>query len=880
MFADLRFRLGKLLGRVGAEGELDRELRGHLEREIEESVRRGLSPEEARRQAHLDFGGVERAKEECRDSWGTRFLDVLAADLRLAARNLRRRPGFALLCVFTLALGIGVNTALFSVVYGVLLSALPYGGGDRLVLLRHGAASDSVGQMPFSVKDIADYKAQSQTLEEVVEYHQMSFILLGRPEAEQVRTGVVSANFFDVLGVRPLYGRTFLTGEDQHGAAPVLVLSYRYFLNSHGGDTAVIGRSFRLNDRAHIVVGVLPPLPAYPEENDVYMPASACPFRSNPDRMADRNSRMMSVFARLKPGAGFRQAQGDVSAIAARLAREFPDSYPAGGYGSHLALLREELTRRAQPTFLMLLAASGLVLLIACANVANLMLCRLLERDREMAIRAALGASPMRLWRQLVTESTLLALAGGAAGLAIAWTARDLLVAYAARFTPRAEEIRVDAAVLLFTLLISVLTGIVFGSVPALAWRKRVGTVVRDSGAQMSDSVGRRKLRQLLVVSQVAVAFVLLTGAGLMIRSAVNVARVDPGFRPERVLTMNVTVNWSRYTEARQVREFFHVLLTCSQALPGVVSAALAFRFPLDQAAPWARGFLIEGRQIPERAQPKADFRAASAQYFQTIGVPLLRGRFFTDQDHEQAPQVAMVNQSMALRHWSGEDPVGRRISFNGGKTWATIVGVVGDVRQYGLDQAAGDGIYLCIPQVTVAGTLVVRTAGEPARVEAALRRLVREIDPENPVSGVTTLEQARSENLAPRRLTTLLFALLAVLTVVIAISGLGGLMALSVRQRASEIGVRMTLGATPERVLSLVLRQGLALVMLGLALGAAGALVLSRLAAAFLFGVEATDPATYLISSALFLAAATAACWLPARRAAALDPLLVLRTG
>jgi predicted permease len=808
-------------------------------------------------------------------------MNTIWQDIRFGLRMLKKNPGFTIMAVLTLSLGIGANTAIFSLVYGVLLRPLPYVAGDQIVVLRQQAPLAKIENLPFSVKEYNDYREQNQTLSSTVEYHTMPFILLGRKEPERVQTGVVSAEFFDFLGVKPLLGRTFLPGEDKHGAQPVLVLSYAYWQRSHGGDPKIVGQTFTMNDHVHTVVGVLPPIPQFPDENDVYMPVSACPFRSAQTTIENRNARMVRVFGRLKPEVTPQQAGGDLANIASRLQQTYPANYPQNrGYGITLSALQEELTRRARPTLLLLLATAGLVLLIACANVANLMLARIIRREREMAIRAALGASRTRLIRQLLTESTLLALLGGGLGLLLASWGLEMLKTFATRFTPRAAEISLDGSVLLFTLGLAVITGLAFGALPAFSARENLVTSLKEGSGQSTAGAGRQRARGVMIVCQVAVSFTLLIAAGLMLRSLIKLQQVEPGFDPERVLTMRITLDFDKYTTPQHTRTFFHSLLDRIKTQPGVMSAAVAFTFPLNQSTPLNNGFLIEGRPLAEgEARPVADFRSASPDYFQAVGIPLVRGRYFTDQDHENAQPAVIINHSMARHRWNNEDPIGKRVSFDNGQTWATIVGVIGDVKQYGLDREAVDELYRPFAQTPFGQTLVVRTAAEPMTFAKQAREAVSAIDPEQAVDRVQTLEQARENSLAAPRLTALLIGLFAALALVITVAGISGVIALSVSQRRQEIGIRMALGATPSGVLRMILRQGLTLVFAGLAIGIAASMVLTRLMSALLFGVEPTDVITFLSVSLVLIAVAAVACLIPARRATSIDPMIALRS-
>jgi predicted permease len=593
---------------------------------------------------------------------------------------------------------------------------------------------------------------------------------------------------------------------------------------------------------------------------------------------------MMSVFGRLKPGVPAEQAQADLATIAGRLQQAYPASYPASrGYRAALALLREELTRQAQPTLFVLLGTAGLVLLAACSNVANLTLARLMQREREMALRAALGASRARLIRQLLTESALLALVGGALGVLLAAAGLDLLVSFAARFTARAAEIKLDGAVLLFTLVVSLITGLAFGLAPALAGKENLVVALKEGSGQ-SAGAARPRLRSLLVVAQVAVSFMLLIGAGLMMRSLVKLQQVNPGFDPQRVLVLRVFSNWSKYTTGDHYRNFSLRVIEKIQTLPGVMSAAMATNYPLNPLGlaqgPFNREFLIEGRPMAEgELAPQADFRVVSPDYFQTIRVPLVKGRTFTESDHERALSVAVINQSLQRHRWGNEDPIGKRISFDRGESWITVVGIVGDTRHYGLNREALDEVYRPVAQQSGAGFLLLRTMAEPPSLIRQTRQAIYELDAETAIDHVGTLEEAHSEALASPRLTAMLLGLFAALALVITAAGLAGVMALSVNQRAHELGIRMALGATQNGVLRMVLRQGMALVLIGLALGSLGALALTRLMSSLLFAVEPTDPLTFLAVSLVLLAAAGIACYLPARRVTLIDPMVALRS-
>jgi predicted permease len=593
---------------------------------------------------------------------------------------------------------------------------------------------------------------------------------------------------------------------------------------------------------------------------------------------------MVQVFARLKPGVSLAAARADLGGIGQSLAAQFPASYPAKGSGFAMTAvsLREELTQAARPTFLVLFGIVGLVLLLACANVANLTLARLLRRRRELALRSALGAGRLRLTRQLVTESTLVALAGGALGLVFAAGGLRLLVTFAARFTPRANEIAIDGPVLFFAFAVSLVTGIALGLIPAVSSRRSLTEALQEGGSRSTTGPFGHRMRSGLIVLQVAISFTLLIGAGLIIRSLWKLQRVDPGFRIGRVLTTRLDLNFTRYTDAAKRWAFEKEILERLALEPGVVTAAISGSFPLNETGPNSGRFEIEGRPAASGdLRPQAEFQRVSSDYFSTIGVPLLRGRVFTSADSPETPQVAVISRSLARRFWDAKDPVGARLSFDRGKTWITIVGVAGDVRQYGLAAAPPDEIYVALPQFpTLSGSLLVRTTGGPLALTRLVRDTVHSVDPDQPVDRFQTLDQARSNALASPRLTATLLSLFAALALAVTCAGIAGVMAFAVGERRQEFGIRMALGAKPGAVLGLVLRQAMTLVAAGLALGFIGAHLLARLMSGLLFEVNATDPPTFLAMSVVLVTVALLASFFPARRATTVDPMIALRNA
>jgi putative ABC transport system permease protein len=814
------------------------------------------------------------------------MFDELRADTRFAVRTLLKNRAFALVAIVTLGLGIGANTAIFSVIYGVLLKPLPYAESDRLVLIRQSAPLAGRSDAGVSIKEFFTYRDQATAdFDALVEFHQMNFDLLKRGEPDRVNTGVVSPNFFDVLGIKPILGRSFVADDDKPGAPAVLIVSYTYWQHKFGGDRNIVGQVFEMNDRPHTVIGVLPNVPHYPQENDVYMPTSACPFRAAAETRIAQNARVFSilnVFGRLRAGISRERAAANVEALCHRFTDEDRNAYrPGSGFTATVLGVREEMTRNARPMLLILLGTTGLVLLIACANVANLTLARLLRRDREFAVRAALGAARARLVRQLLTESTLLSLAGGLFGLLFAAWTTGLLANFVGRFTPRTGEIAIDLRVLVFTVAVSMLTGLAFGTLPALASRVDLVNAMKQGSRGAGEGLGRRRVQGALIVGQVAVSVVLLVGAGLLLASFYRLQSVDPGYRADRVMSAELFTNFSKYPNVDTQRRFYVPLIERLQAQPGVISVAVTNAVPLRASQPGSAPFQIEGRtdDNPER-RPTADPRIVSVDFFKTIGVPRVAGRTFTEADSESSPPVVVLNRTMA-RYWDRSDPIGSRISFDGGQHWATVVGIVGDVKQFGLDRESVAQVYTPLRQATtgLGGLVLLRTNGDEASAARAIRDAAWAIDPNMPVQNVRTLDEIRDRYLATPRLTALLLAIFAGLALLVTMAGVTGVIATSVSQRTQEFGVRMALGASRPTVLQMVIRQGLALVACGLALGIAAAAVATRVLAAYLFDTKPTDPITFAAVCFAFIVAGTAACLGPAWRATTVDPMLALRS-
>ncbi|HET7872132.1 MAG TPA: ABC transporter permease, partial [Terriglobales bacterium] len=698
-------------------------------------------------------------------------------------------------------------------------------------------------------------------------------------EPSQVRTGVVSAHYFDMLGIKPQLGRFFTEADDKPGADAVLILSYGYWKKHYGGDPTIVGRRFRMNDKVHTVVGVLPPVPQYPNENDVYMPTVACPFRSSPRMMNYRDHRMMTVLARLKSGESLEAGKTDVAMLAARLEKTYPESYPANaGFMATAKGLRSELTQQVRPMLLVLLGMAGLVLLIACANVANLALARMMRREQELAVRAALGASRGRLVRQLLTESTMLSLAGGALGLLLASGCLDLLVRFVGRFTTRAGEVSISMPVLLFTLGVAVVTGLVFGSIPAFSQKLNLVHSLKEGSSTATVKLDGNRVRNVLAMGQVALSFMLLIAAGLMIRSFIKLQQVDAGYVSANVLTANVPLNFSKYKSSKDRNEFFDRVTEQLRGTPGIQAIGVNGGAPLSSNGPMSIHFFIEGRTDDERARREAAVSVASPEAFRMLGMPLIKGRAFTDEDVEKSLHVAVISQGFARHYFPDEDPLGKKLSGDQ-KEWITIVGVVGDVKQYGLDQDPVDTVYLPAKQANGGGTILIKTAGEPMNYAKQLRAAVYAVDPEQPITDVESLDQLRGDSLAGQRLTSILLALFAALALAIAATGLSGVTSLLVSQRTREIGIRLALGAQRSEVLTMVVKQIMRVILIGLAAGVVIALLLSRVMSTMLFQTPTTDPLTFVGVAVVLLAVALAASYIPARRVTRVNPLIALRS-
>ena len=810
-------------------------------------------------------------------------------DLRYALRSLARARGFALAVVLTLGLGIGANTAIFSVVRGVLLRPLPHADGDRLLYLRQSMDGPGGENLRFSVPEIEDFRQASRTLGGIAEYSPMTFSLVGERDAVQIDVGLVTGNYLAVMGLSPVLGRPFGAGDDGPGAAPVMILTHDYWRERYGGDSAIVGRTLRVGGRPVTVVGVLEPAPSFPERIDALMNMVNSEHHLSAMMVTGRTHRMTEMVARLAPGATVEQARVEVAEIVRRVHAEHAEAYDAAaGQRVTVTPFRTVLGERARLTLLLLVGAAAFVLVIACANVANLTLMRGVRREHEHVVRAALGAGTRRLRRLLLAENLVLAAGGGALGVAIAVAGVGMLTTFAARYSPRAGEIRVDGAVLGFALLLVVVVAALLSFVPRLASERTLGAALAAGGRRTTAGVRRQRLQQALVVAQIAVSVVLLAGAGLLVRTMQRLAEVDPGLDAAHVLTMEVPADFGAATDRAEAVARYERMQGELQALPGVRQVGLGSTVPL-RAAGIMLEIKAEGRPLaPGEPAPMSEYRTSSPGYFAAAGIPILRGSDFSSTDRAESGRVVILNETLARRLFGDRDPIGQRVAWTGevlefigvSGDWRTVVGVVGDTRDGGLDAPPLPVTFVPFAQGDFpTGGFVIRTAGgDPAALAPAARRIVRAIAPEQPVENVLTLDQIRDESVGPRRLNALLVGSFGLLALVVASIGIGAVLAFAVSARTGEIGVRMSLGADAGRVQRMVLAEGGRLVALGLLLGVAGALALSRLMRGLLFGVAPHDPATLLAVAVVMTAVGLAACWLPARRAARIDPGIALR--
>jgi predicted permease len=859
--------------RKKVETELDSELRFHLESHIENNIHTGMSPESARQSALREFGGIELAKEECRDERGTQFLENLWKDVRFGARVLRKNPGFTAVAVLTLALGIGANTAIFSVVSAVLLRPLPYPNHATLLHV-HETHFGSTASTNFTYANFLDLQRNAKSLDNVAAYRPWTFNLTGDGDAEQVFGAQVSANFFSALGIQPFLGRMIRAEDDALGGENrVAVLSYALWQNHFGSDLEIIGKTTDVNSQRYLVIGVTPPNFKLPEYAEMW-----CPLVPAGPLHANRAARLLTVIADLGDGKSLAAARTELSSRAAQIQTENPGATPGLEIGA--VSLKESVVAPVRPALMTMVIAVGLLLLIACANVANLLLARGATRKKEIATRLALGASRARMMFQLLTESLMIASLGGALGCVIASWSLRFIVSLNGEL-PRFRDITLDWRVLGFTLFVSLLTGILFGIAPAFASLKLDLNSSLTERAPNSSGARHGGISHPLVALQFALAMLLLIGAGLLGRSFARLLNVDPGFNADNLLTLRVFLSPVRFPENDpKAAIVLHQMLEQVRAIPDVKSVGLVNTLPITGGA--ATNFAIQARPaLSPRDEPIANINIVDSGYFRAIGIPLVAGREFTENDTQQSARVMIINQTMAKQFWPNENPIGQRVTM---KNWGPpmageVVGIVGDTRADGIAENIYPMIYwpyFQFPQNF--NSFVVRADGDPTRLIAPIKERIWSVDRTLPISKIATMDQLISDSLARLRLNLILLSTFATAALLLAAVGIYGVMSYSVSRRTNEMGVRIALGAQASDVLMLILKQGVSVAALGMAVGIAAALALTRLMSSLLFGISATDPFAFGAVAIALMAVAVLACYIPARRATRVDPMTALR--
>jgi predicted permease len=883
MLSDLRYQLRVLFRRDRAETELDQELHFHFEKQVEKYMRSGLTEEESRRQARLAFGGVSQIKEDCREARGTGFIETTLQDVRYALRQLRENPVFAVVMVLTLALSIGANSAIFSVIDSVLLQSLPYRQPDKLT--RIFMTSEAFPTFPLNPFDFRDMRTRNRSFESMAAYNRSDMQLAGSSgDAIRVNGFRITAGFFHVLGIEPELGREFDRDAEIHGNELQVILSDRLWRTQFGADSKIIGRKVTLNAQPFTVVGVMPPGTAHPgnqyhalsygEDVDVWSP-----FAFEGDQ-AQRGGHYIEGIGRLKDGLTAETAQGEVFSMMNTIAHEHGNDM--GHWRMLVVPLDREIVGPNRQVLLVLLGAVAMVLLIACANAANLLLARAAARQRELAVRMALGASRARLVRQLLTESLLLALIGGALGLLLAFGGVKGLISLLPADFPRLHEIHVSTPVFLFTFIISSVTGILFGLVPALqASRMDPRQGLHESGRAATGSAKMSRMRDALVMAEVSLACVLLVGAGLMFRSLINLLHLDPGFQHQHVLTANLWLPSAAYKTRPEQSRFYERLATELESIPGVSSAGLGSDLPWTG---WDdnTSFSIEGRQPPPHLDFGARYHVATWDYFRALGIPLKQGRFFTREDNADRPKVIVINQALANLYWIKGDAVGKRITFDDHpkeSDWLTIVGIVGDVKDKPESADTHPGFWWSALQAPFSQmSVVVRADADSQTLAQTVSTAVHRIDPSLAVAEVQWMDEVADATVATPRFAFVLVGIFAGLAILLAAIGTYGVIAYSVSQRTPEFGLRMALGARRTDVLLLVLRQAAMLTLSGAVLGMAFSLLVGRILKSMIYEVNPSDPLIFSAAGVFVIAMALAACYLPARKATTTDPMIALR--
>ena len=813
---------------------------------------------------------------------------MFISDLKYAVRSLSRAGGFTVAVVLTLGLGIGANTAIFSVVRGVLLRPLPHRDGERLVYLRHSIDGPGGENILFSVPEITDFRASAKTLGGIAEYSQMTYTLEGEQDAVRVNVGLVTGNFFQIMGLSPVIGRLLNSEDDGTKVDPVMVLTHDYWMKRFRGDSSIIDKSVRFGGRQVRIVGVVQPAPYFPNRMDAILNMVISEHHTSAMMVQGRTHRMTEMIARLAPGATVEQARAEIGGIRERVQSDHKDSYdPGSRFRVSLIPFHEVLGERARLTLWLLMGAAAFVMIISAANVANLTLMRGVRREQELAVRAALGAGTARLRRLLLAENLVLAFGGAMLGLILARGGLALLISFAERYSPRANEIRVDGMVLAFTLALTLAVALLLSFAPRLAKEGTLGTWIASGVNRVSGNLRRQRLQRALVVAQIAVSVTLLAGAGLLTRTMLQLAEVSDGLtRADQVLTMEVPFDYASRSDADTKVLFDRMRLEVG-ALPGVTEVGVGSTVPL-RSTQFQLDVKGEGRVLAAgEPMPRAEFRTVTPEYFRAAGIPILQGETFSSTDRQGSGLVVIINKTLADQLFPGQDPIGKRVAWTGdvlrfigiSGDWRRIVGVVGDTKDGGLDAAPRGVVFHPFAQeATFSGGIVIRAERDAPSLAQSATRVVRGIVPKDPIENVLTVAQIRDESVAPRRLNATLVSSFGVLAVIIAAVGIAGVLAFSVSARRNEIGIRMTLGADSGRVLRMILSEGGLLLAIGLGLGIVGALVTARLMRGLLFGVAPHDPATLVIVALVMAAVGLIACWLPAMRAARIDPAAAIR--
>jgi predicted permease len=890
------------------ERELARELESHIQLHTDDNIRAGMTPDEARRRAFVDLGGVEQTKERYRDRASLPWLETALQDLRGSARLMRRTPGFTLVAMLTLAIGIGANTVMFSVVNTVLLRPLPYGNPDQLISVQ--ALGRGGRPATTAPPDFYAFRERNRTLDSLDAHYGGAFNLTGGPEAERLPGLIASSGFFSSLGIPPALGRGFIFADEEWGSHRVAVLSDGLWKRRFGANAAIVGETITLNAQSYTVIGVLPASFSFlGRDLQVFVPMAFAPG----DNMNSHNNHFLNMFGRLKPGVAAAAASADFDRIAGDIIRDQPLN---SGMSIGISPMRELLVREVRRSVLILLGAVAVVLLISCANLANLLLARGAVRQREIAVRTAIGASRSRLLRQLLTESVALATTGGLAGLVLAYASVDALNLLSQRILPRAEAIGIDAAVVVFTVGVSLVTGVLFGLVPAFkSSAANMSTGLKDGARTASTGAASHRLRASFVVAEVALSLMLLIGAGLLVKSMYRLLNVNAGFDGHNVLTMQISLSPEKYVDAKLERQFSPLAYTRAirffsdavdgvRTVPGVGAVGAVNGLPL-MGEIWGKYLTLFDRPLPAsvRDLPPYQYRVVVGDYFRAMGIRVFNGRAFGTSDNQDSPNVVVVNREAVRTFWNGEDPIGKIVSLNPPLELLpkdvlqrarlaglfsdyvsprfTVVGVVDDVRNGGLMSAAVPTVYAPYAQGVEGATsmfLTVRTDGDPLAAVAGIRERIRQIDPNQPLASIQTMEARLAASVAPRRAEMTVLAFFAAMAVFLAAIGIYGVMSSWVTERKKEIGIRIALGAEPHQVVRLVLRQAVVVLAIGLAVGTAGAFMATRVLQSLLFEVSATDPAIFATLALILAASGWLAAYIPARRATRFDPVVTLR--